>query len=161
MNGILKNKIALIGIGAVLVMAIIVGFVFTQNKSKSTEETSEEQVVDEQAISMTPEEIGLILAPNSDNTEIEMTIEDVSKFDSFEYEMNYDAEVDGEMVPRGAIGSGEVTGSQAITRSITIGTCSSGKCKYDAGVTNVSFLIRLNLKDGTTGVVKKDLDLSE
>ena len=159
MKNLMRNKLALAGIGAVIIMAIVVGFVFMQN-SKKTKEAVDEPTLEETAIQMTPEDIGLVLTPNANNTEVTMEINDVSKFDSFEYEMNYDAEVDGEMVPRGAIGSGEV-GGDSITRDITIGTCSSGKCKYDTGVTKISFIIRLNLKDGQTGIVKKDLNLSE
>lgn len=155
----MKNKLALAGVAAVLVVAVIAGFVFMQNSSK-TEENTEEEIIEEQAIEISPEEIGLELTPNANNTEVTMVINDVSKFNSFEYEMNYDAEVDGEIVPRGAIGSGEVNpGETSITREITIGTCSSGRCKYDTGVTKISFIIRLNLKDGQTGLVKKDLEL--
>lgn len=159
MKKLLENKLALAGIGAVIVVAIVAGFIFMQN-SKKAEVTGEEEMVEEQAVEINPEDIGLELTPNKNNTEVTMTINDVSKFNSFEYEMNYDAEVEGEMVPRGAIGSGEVNpGDTSITREITIGTCSSGKCKYDTGVTKISFIIRLNLKDGQTGLVKKDLEL--
>lgn len=159
MLNLMKNKIALAGIGAVLVVAIIVGFIFMQNSKKAAQENGIEETIEEMAVEMTPEEIGLVLTPNSANTEVTMEITNTSKFNSFEYEMNYDADVDGEMVPRGAIGSGEVEGDKII-RDITIGTCSSGKCKYDKGVSKISFIIRLNLKDGQTGVVKKDLNLS-
>lgn len=158
MDKILKNKLALIGISAVLVVGVIAGFIFFQN-SKKTEEIVDDGTIEEQAIEISPEDIGLVLTPNSNNTEVVMMINDTSKFSSFEYEMNYDAEVDGEIVPRGAIGSGEVEDGKPIKREITIGTCSSGKCKYDTGVTKISFIIRLNLKDGQTGIVKKDLDL--
>ena len=44
-----------------------------------------------------------------------MEIADTSLFDSFEYEMSYDAEVDGELVPRGAIGSGTVEDGEPIS----------------------------------------------
>ena len=154
----MQNKLALAGIAAVIVMVIIVGFIFMQNSKKATV-AEDEPTLEETAIQMTAEDIGLVLTPNAANTEITMEITDVSKFNSFEYEMNYDAQVDGEMVPRGAIGSGEVEGD-SIKREITIGTCSSGKCKYDTGVNKVSFIIRLNLKDGQTGIVKQDLNLS-
>lgn len=159
MQNLLKNKLALAGIGAVILVGVIVGFIFMQNQKKASEIVEEEQTVEEQAIEMKAEDIGLKLSPNADNTEVVMEISDVSKFKSFEYEMNYDAEVEGEMVPRGAIGSGEVEGGKAIKREITIGTCSSGKCKYDKGVTKVTFIIRLNLNDGQTGIVKADLAL--
>ncbi len=161
MKKLLQNKLYLIGIGLVVVVLIIVGVIFMKNTKKSEEAKGPEQTAEEQAIQISPEEIGLKLTPNAANTEVVMEISNVSKFDSFEYEMNYDAKVDGEVVPRGAIGSGEVENGKPIKRSITIGTCSSGKCKCDAGVTKISFIIRLNLKDGQTGAVKEDLDLTK
>lgn len=158
MQKLLENKLALLGIGAVVIVALIAVFIFFQN-SKSQEQIVAEETIEEQAIEINPDDIGLTLTPNANNTEVTMEITDTSTFDSFEYEMNYDAEVDGEVVPRGAIGSGNVEDGEPVVREITIGTCSAGKCKYDTGVTKISFIIRLNLKDGQTGIVKKDLDL--
>jgi hypothetical protein len=159
MKNLMQNKLALLGIGAVVIVVAIVGFIFFNN-SKKAEKAGTPESVEEQAVTIKPEDIGLKLSPSADATEVVMEITDVSKFNSFEYEMNYDAEVEGEVVPRGAIGSGEINpGETSIKRSITIGTCSAGKCKYDKGVKKISFIIRLNLKDGQTGIVKKDLDL--
>lgn len=155
-----KNKFVLIGAAVVLVILIAVYF-FVFGRQKSKTETQAPTTAEEEAITMQPEDIGLTLSASPGNKEVVMKISDISKFSSFEYEMNYDAVIDGETVPRGAIGSGEVDGDTSITRSITIGTCSSGKCKYDLGVTKVSFLIRLNLKTGKTAIVQKDLILSE
>jgi hypothetical protein len=161
MKFLMKNKWMAIGVGAVLIVVLVAGFMFVAQRNVS-KAPGVEQTPEEQAIEMSPEDIGLELTPNAANTEVKMRIRDVSKFNSFEYEMNYDAIVDGEVVPRGAIGSGDVNpGETSIERAITIGTCSAGKCKYDKGVTKISFIIRLNLKDGTTGVVKKDLNLEE
>jgi len=159
MKNLMQNKLALLGIGAVVIVVAIVGFIFFNN-SKKAEQAGTPESVEEQAVTIKPEDIGFKLSPSADATEVVMEITDVSKFNSFEYEMNYDAEVEGEVVPRGAIGSGEINpGETSIKRSITIGTCSAGKCKYDKGVKKISFIIRLNLKDGQTGIVKKDLDL--
>ena len=156
-----KNKFVLIGAVVVLVILIAVYF-FVFGKAKNETETKVPSTVEEEAIVMQPEDIGLELSASKGNKEVEMKISDVSKFSSFEYEMNYDAVIDGETVARGAIGSGEVkSGDTSITRSITIGTCSAGKCKYDSGVTKVSFLRRLNLKTGETAIVQKDLILEE
>lgn len=155
-----KNKFVLIG-GAVVLIVLIAVYFLVFGKSKDKTETQIPTTAEEEAITMQPEDIGLTLSASPGNKEVIMKISDVSKFSSFEYEMNYDAVVNGETVARGAIGSGEVDGDTPITRSITIGTCSSGKCKYDSGVTKVSFLIRLNLKTGDTAVVQKDLILEE
>lgn len=159
MQNLMKNKLVLLGGIAVIVVAIVAGFLFMQNNKKSAEPI-EEETVEEQALQLKAEDIGLKLTPNANNTEVTMEITDVSKFNSFDYEMSYDADVEGEIVPRGAIGSGKVeSGESSITREITIGTCSSGKCKFDKGVTKISFIIRLNLKDGQTGIVKEELSL--
>ena len=154
-----KNKFFLIG--AVVVLVILAAFYYLVLGKSKNETQTQVPTAEEEAIIMQPEDIGLTLSASKGNKEVVMKISDVSKFSSFEYEMNYDAVIDGETVPRGAIGSGEVDGDTSITRSITIGTCSSGKCKYDLGVKKVSFLIRLNLKTGEIAIVQKDLILEE
>ncbi len=155
----MKNKMALAGLVAVILIIAVAGFIFI-SKQKATKEPVIEKTPEEEAIQMKPEDIGLELIPNKALTEVEMKINDVSKFNHFDFEMSYDAIVDGESVPKGAIGSGDINpGDTTVDRKITIGTCSSGTCKYDKGVKKISFLIRLTLKDGKTAVVKKDLDL--
>lgn len=160
MKDLMKNKLALAGITAVLVVLVVAGVIFMQNR-KSSKAPQVQTSPEEQATMIKPEEIGLVLTPNSSNTEVVMEINNVSAFTSFEYDMNYEAEVNGETVTQGATGSGDVKpGETSIKRSVTIGTCSAGKCRYDKGVKKVSFEIRLNLKDGKTALVKKDLNLS-
>ena len=151
-----KNKWVLISVVAVIVMLLGVSYFVFSGKDKIS--SLEEEVVDE-AIKMNPEDIGLTLEATTGNKEVLMKISDTSKFTSFEYEMNYEADVDGEMVSRGAIGSGEVEGDDLIERKITIGTCSSGTCKFDKGVKKVSLVLRLNLKTGETAIVESDLEL--
>lgn len=155
----LKNKWVIIGIAALVVMGGAIAFV-TMGGSKQ-QATNEEEMVEEEAIKMKPEDIGLTLEAKDNNQEVVMKIEDTSKFSSFEFELNYDADENGEMVAKGSVGSGEVEGDEPIERSITIGTCSSGKCRYDKGVTKVSLNLRLNLKDGQTAIVEAELSLEE
>lgn len=160
MGKLMKNKLVLIGVGAVVVVILVAGALYLTNSKKAQVGTGPVVTAEEEAIQMKPEQIGLELTPNKANTEVAMKINDVSKFTHFDYEMSYDAIVDGQSVPRGAIGSGDINpGETSIERKITIGTCSSGTCKYDKGVTKISFIVRLTLKDGKTAVVKKDLSL--
>ncbi len=159
MKKLMKNKMMLVGVAAIVVVVAIAGYLFV-SKQRAAKAPVVEQTPEEQAIEMKPEEIGLELTPNKALTEVEMKINDVSKFNHFDFEMSYDAIVDGEAVPKGAIGSGDINpGETTVDRKITIGTCSSGTCKYDKGVKKIAFLIRLTLKDGKTAVVKKDLNL--
>lgn len=161
MKDLAKNKWAVAGIIAVIVVIIIAGMIFIQNK-KTTKAPVVETSPEERGIVMKPEDIGLVLTPNAAGTEVAMKIGDVSKFTHFDYEMNYDAIMDGESVSRGAIGSGDVKpGETSINREITIGTCSSGTCKYDKGVTKIAFIITLQLKNGKKGSVEKDLVLTK
>ena len=161
MNKLMKNKLVLLGIGVVIVVIVVALGIYFMNSKKAEVGTGPEITAEEEAIQMNPEDIGLELTPNAAVTEVTMKITDVTKFTAFDYEMSYDALVNDESVPRGAIGSGEVNpGDTSIERKITIGTCSSGTCKYDKGVTKISFIIRLTLKDSTTAVVKKDLDIT-
>lgn len=159
MKDLMKNKMMLIGIAAIVIVVAIAGYLFV-SKQKTAKEPVVEQAPEEQALEMKPEEIGLELTPNKALTEVVMKINDVSKFNHFDFEMSYDAIVDGEAVPKGAIGSGDINpGETSVERKITIGTCSSGTCKYDKGVKKISIVITLDLKDGKKAVVKKDLDL--
>ncbi len=156
----MKNKQLLIIGAVVLVLVVAVGIFFVTKKKAAQEGTGPEITTEEQSVTLKPEDIGLSLEPTANNQEVMMKITDLTKFDSLEYEMNYDAIVDGETVPRGAIGSAEVKpGEKEISRKITIGTCSANVCRFDKGVTKVKFIIRLNLKTGETGVVEQDLSL--
>ena len=158
MNKLLKNKVAVASVIAVVILAAVFFVVRGMQKTKSVPIASTSP--EEQAITMKPQDIGLSLIPSSNNTEVEMKISDVSKFNSFDYEMNYTAIVNGQSVPRGVIGSGNIkSGETSVDRKITIGTCSSGTCKYDKGVSKITFIIRLNLINGKTGVVTKDITL--
>lgn len=61
---------------------------------------------------------------------------------SVEYELSYDANVEGEIVPKGAVGDIKVDGESIISKEITLGTCSSGTCKYDEGITKTHLLLK-------------------
>lgn len=160
MKKLMKNKMALAGIASVVLVVVVAGYMFV-SKQKAAKVPVVEQTPEEQGVLMKPEEIGLELTPNKAVTEVVMKITDVSKFTHFDFEMSYDAIVDGEPIPKGAIGSGDINpGETSIERKITIGTCSSGTCKYDKGVKKISFQIHLTLKDGTSALVKKDVDIA-
>ena len=156
-----KNQKMYAIVGAVLVVvAIGVGVFIMQGKSKTTSSNpAASQEVD--AITMKPEDIGLTLEATPSNHEVIMKMSDLSKFNSFEFEMNYEAIENGQTVLQGASGSGDVkSGENTIERKITIGTCSTGgACKFHQGVKKITFIIRLNLKDGKIGSVQKDLEL--
>lgn len=74
------------------------------------------------------------------------------------YEFSYDALIDGETVSRGVVGNLDMKGDDAVDSSITIGTCSSGTCKYDKGVSSVHLFLRFSGSYGEQ-VFEKDFEL--
>lgn len=65
-----------------------------------------------------------------------------SDIESIEYELTY---MTGGGLPRGVLGKINLAGEKEIIRDdIVLGTCSSGKCVYDTGVTEVSLSLKFN-----------------
>lgn len=54
-----------------------------------------------------------------------------------------------------------VEGNSSVTRDIYLGTCSSGTCKPDRGVTSVDFVIRVNYTNGEVGQVQQSVSMEE
>jgi hypothetical protein len=152
-----KNKWIVAAVVAVIIIVAGAILVTVNNAKKTpvTQETNEDSIVN-----MKPEDIGLTLTPSSDNKELELHIGDVSKFSEYDYTVSYDAVEDGQTVEKGVIGSGKInSGDTSVDKSITLGTCSSGTCRYDKGIKKIEFDIKLQLKNGKTGAVETTVDL--
>lgn len=162
MDFIKKNKILLAALVATFLVAVVGVFLITSSTKKQVSEPIAEEV---QAKSVSPEEIGLDLAPSADSKAIVMKITKLDGISSVEYEVSYDAEVteEGETnnVPRGAVGSPiEIKdGDSQIKREITLGTCSANKCKYDKVTSAIKFVIKVTYANGDIGSVEKEISL--
>lgn len=84
------------------------------------------------------------LIPRADGHELHMTITKIpSDAGTIEYKLVYkDAKGISQGVP------GTVKAQFSIERDLVLGTCSSGKCRYDEGVEEGNFTIRLRNVDG-------------
>ncbi|MBI5452808.1 hypothetical protein HY945_05075, partial [Candidatus Gottesmanbacteria bacterium] len=89
------------------------------------------------------ENIKVDLTPLSGNKAVKLNIKGLTpEMESVEYELTY---VTGNGLPRGVLGKINLKGEKEITRSdIVLGTCSSGKCAYDSGVTSVNLSLKFN-----------------
>lgn len=158
----MKNKFVLIG-GPVLLIGIIVGvvfFVFFNSGSKSSEQTEQtKKQKDTRFVEIKSEEIGLQLEPVQNNQVIKLDITKPEGISSIEYELSYDALENGETVSRGAIGTIDFKRGDETSRNIDLGTCSSGVCKYDKGVEQIHFVLRVNFTDKDPGIIETDLSL--
>lgn len=142
----LKENKNMLFVGAVLVLLVFVGLFVTQTKKSvaSKDKTSNENVLPDVEILPTVDStVKVDLKADAKKQEVNLTVNDVpSGTESIEYELSYDADVDGEHVPKGVIGTIEFDGKEPVERKITLGTCSSGTCKYDKGVSKIKAALK-------------------
>lgn len=146
---ILAGVIILIGLGAA-------AYFFILNPGDNQEVAKKVAVSNENIKQLKPEDIGVTFDVGSDKKSITMNIAKVSGVSSFDYEVNYNAKGN---IPRGVIGSIQVTSGSSISRDILLGTCSKNVCKYDEGVTEVNFVIKVNYSNGEVGSVTQNVKL--
>ncbi len=163
-----KNKKVQIGIGVVLVIALLVGgYFFIAGKSKSkeqTEEVSQEDVV----YKLSAKDIGLTIEASSDNKKIKFTVEKLAGIKSIEYEATYEADSTAEeqneggeaRVQRGITGEAELeSGSSYESPWLDLGSCSRNVCRYDKGVESIDLTLKIKKNDGKTYAVQESLSL--
>jgi len=156
-----QKKIAIIAGVIFLVLLAIGGFYFLSPKSsQNVMEEPQEEVMQEEVVvpTLSQEELGLTFVARSDKKAVKFTIAKISGIKAVEYEVSYLAKGD---IPRGAIGNIEVktTDKKIETNYIDLGTCSSGRCKYDEGVESVKLLLKIVKDDGNTYSAQTSLDL--
>ena len=110
----------------------------TTAKEKAETETFRELPLDERPF--------VTLTPRADGHEFHLTIQKIPKDSEIvEYELVY-KNSDG--VTQGVPGSIKYKGESKIERDLLLGSCSSGKCKYDEGVEEGSFTLKLRDDNG-------------
>ena len=126
-------------IGGVLIVSLV-GFIVFNLRSRVSEVANEEEIVTEVAppyVTLTPNAAGQILALFASGIN--------EKADKFEYELVYNTD---KGVLQGVPGTVNLEGKSSIARDLTLGTCSSGVCRYDKGVKDIKLTIRLRNNKG-------------
>lgn len=156
----MKDKKVVIGFGIVVVLILIVAaYYFFSSSPKTSEQTSQVQsdVPEEEIVpTLVPKELGLTLTARADKKAVKFSIDNVDDITLVEYEITYLAKGD---IQRGVIGSLEPVNGKLESKYIDLGSCSSGKCKYDEGVTSVKFLLKITKKDDKTYQTEESLPL--
>ncbi len=157
-----QNKMLLI-VGVVVLLVAVAGGAFFLMNTGNSNDGGEEAGLEQNIRTLQPEDIGLELALSEDRREVSMTITKLEGIESVEYEASYDAEEEdpesGEtaILSQGAT-SGEPImveeGQTEIQRDITLGTCSSGTCRYHNVVSDLKFVIKVNFENGEIGQVE-------
>lgn len=162
-----KYKIIALVVSALLIFAGIGGYFLVKAQTSQKEAPKKEQTEEKQETikELKAEDIGLTLTPRADKKAIIMTIMKLDNISSIEYEATYDAEVkDGGQILSVGRGVGPSTieiksTDKKLRREIELGSCSRNVCKYDQGVSEVEFSIKVNYKNGEVGSVEEKVSL--
>lgn len=126
MELIQKNKNTVIVI-VVLIVLVAVGMFITKGKgaTSSDKEENENVLPDVEILPTVADTVKVKITSDSKKQEASLSVDGVPQgTSSIEYELSYDAEIDGQKVPKGVIGTIEFDGKEPVKRQITLGTCS-------------------------------------
>lgn len=152
----MQNKQKRLIIGVVVLLAIGAGYYFFLTP-KSQPVVKPPEIKDEVVPTIAPSDIGLTLIARDDKKAVKFAVAKASDIDSIDYEITYLAKGD---IPRGAIGTVKVSGKGSVESNyIDLGTCSSGKCKYDEDIHNLKLLLKITKTDGKISSAQTSLDL--
>lgn len=155
-----KKKIIIAG-GVVLLIVVLVSgyYLFSAKAPQVSEEVTGEEDQQEEVVipTISPNDLGLTFVARTDKKAVKFTITKIIGIESIDYEISYLANGD---IPRGAIGRIEVKpkDQKIETNYIDLGTCSSGRCKYDEGVESVKLLLKIVKRDGNSYSAEQSLD---
>lgn len=155
------NKALPILLVVVIILGLIGGGAFFFFKSSTKAPISKMQE-DEEAVKDIPLEQRpyISLTPRTDGHELHLSVSKIpSGIATVEYDVFY-TNADG--VNQGATGSGKLNGGTTLERDILLGSCSSGKCKYDEGVEKGTFTLKLRDSKGKlTAKMQTDFHLQK
>lgn len=159
------NKKAVI-ISAVAVLILLGGggyFVLSSNNKPVGQNQNSAQLPleeeEQEAIEISPDDIGLVLSLRPDKRAIKFTIENASDIKAVDYEISYTKEVGGEEVSDGLIGEALTEGGKVEINYRELGTCSSGTCRYDKVTSPVKVTLKIVKTDNKIYKSEKSIEL--
>lgn len=139
MNTIFQNKKIMIFAGTMFVVILIALFI-NISKPKPKQQNPQDEILPKSEIIPTVDANVEVMLVSKSNKEVVLTVNNIpSGTTSIEYELSYLAKGD---LPKGVIGTIPIETEENIERSITLGTCSSGKCVYDQGVESIKVSLK-------------------
>lgn len=144
-------------ITVIVILIIIAIIAFIKLRSGPVVENPEVAATPAIALPTVSDSVKVDLLPKNDNKAVKLTVSGLSNnIESVEYELTYTT---GGGLPRGVLGKISTKGASEISRDdIVLGTCSSGKCVYDPGVTSVDLSLKFNTPEGSS-VFRKNYQL--
>lgn len=165
----MKDKRVLYGIVAAVVLLLVVGGVlFARSRSNSATPSLYDDEFSQPIEKLKPEDIGLTLVLSPDKKKVKFMASKLSDVSKLSWEFSYDADVpttgdfageEGQKITQAFEGETDVTGSSYESEFRELGSCSSGRCRFDAGVEKVNILLKVTKKDGKVYQVEDSIDL--
>lgn len=157
-----RDQKIIIGIVGVIILAIVGSALFFLSSGKNTQQGANQTIEEEVVPTIVPDELGLSVEARADNKAVKFIMTKIAGIKSVDYEITYTASVStGGNAIRGINGTIDVEPGDNVIESEyhDLGTCSSGKCKYDEGVTKVDFLFKITKTDGKVFSSQTSLEL--
>jgi hypothetical protein len=143
MEAFQKNKNAVI-VGVIILVLVGAGLLLTRGGDSAGDGANKRTTLPDVEVFPTVDASVIVkLEPDKLMQNVTLSVDNYpASTSSLEYELSYDALVDGEPIPKGVIGTIEVDGEETISKEITLGTCSSGTCKYDDGIKSIHVTLK-------------------
>ncbi len=164
-----KKLLAPIIVVFVIVLGIGSYFFLSKNSSQKSNDQAQQGIPDEVVPTLAPSEVGLKMVARSDNKAVKLILSKATNVSKIEFDLVYDAD-------QASSFGGDQGGSGKVTRNVTdelevngkspfetkyydLGSCSSGKCRYDTGITKVKTEMKVTMNDGKAFQVEDFLSL--
>lgn len=155
-----KNK-KLLAVIAVFLVFVVLGGIFLLSRNQKVSTSSETEVTQDSGLpKLNPEDIGIEVTVRPDSKALMFRLSKASDITHVEYTIEYDKVIDGTKVPEGIFGEMNIA-KDGITKTDyrEFGTCSSGHCRYDNVVSDITLTLKVTKKDGKDYEVKKIVKL--
>lgn len=158
----LKNKKVLAAVAVFLVLVVLGGIFFiSRNQNISSQDADiRDGITDSGLPSLDPSDIGMVVTLRPDGKALMFELTKTFDINSVEYTIEYEKEIEGERVPEGIFGLMNIA-EDGITKTDyrEFGTCSSGRCRYDNVVSDITIILKVTKKDGKEYQVEKVVKL--
>lgn len=151
-NTFKKNRNLSIAAILVIILVVLAGaFFLVKSSNNSNQQANEAPTATEQPVlRIAPEDLGITLTAGQGNKTVILSVANTDEVTSLDYELSYNATVNGAQVARGAIGHIDIKKKGApVKQEITLGTCSD-TCHYDVGVSDIKLTLKITKTDGKT-----------
>ncbi|KKQ34421.1 MAG: hypothetical protein US51_C0040G0002 [Microgenomates group bacterium GW2011_GWA2_37_6] len=155
-----KNKKVLAAVAVFLILAVLGGALFLTRSKNASPVSPTESIVDSELPTLDPSDIGMVVTLRPDGKALMFEIAKADDIQTIEYTIEYEKEIEGERVPEGIFGLMNI-GQDGITKTDyrEFGTCSSGRCRYDNVVSDITIILKVTKKDGKEYQVEKIVKL--